>query len=112
MDGAVPFIWRKNGRVDACAANVSLFGLAVSASMDVWFPAPLPPGERSMLKPSPAPTPFAVGFGAAGPPLDQGREFVELDGGGFGVVLLPFGERVFVVPDFASGAAAAGAMAR
>ena len=31
----------------------------------------------------------------------QSREFLELDGRGFGVVLPAFGQRLFVIPDFA-----------
>ena len=34
------------------------------------------------------------------PPFDCGGEFVELDGFGFGVTFLSFGQAVFVIPDF------------
>ena len=45
-------------------------------------------------------------FLPVGPPLDQGGEFLELDGGCFGVVLAAFGERLFVIPDLAGRAGA------
>ena len=35
------------------------------------------------------------------PPCHQRREFLELDGRGFGVVLPAFGQGLFVIPDFA-----------
>ena len=37
------------------------------------------------------------------PPGHEGREFLELDGGGFGVVLPAFGQGLFVIPDFGVG---------
>ena len=50
-----------------------------------------------------APSDFV--FLALVPPLDHGRELVELDGFGFGVALLPFGQAVLVIPDFLGGRA-------
>ena len=40
------------------------------------------------------------------PPCNERREFLELDGGGFGVVLPAFRQRLLVIPDFACRAGA------
>ena len=50
--------------------------------------------------------PGVVRFLALVPPRDERREFLELDGRGFGVVLPAFGQRLFVIPDFACRAGA------
>ena len=42
--------------------------------------------------------PCVVRLFAFAPPLDENGKLFELDGRGFGVVLPPFGQRLFVIP--------------